>query len=97
MGVFRAVCGGFKCVKPGAKNKNEKFQKCALGDTFMQCVYQKIDTKVVRNNKTLYFIRKYFRFVQILKAVSFYIFYLSQKIYNPKDKTFLYGGCKNVL
>lgn len=42
----KAVCGGFKCVKPGAKNKNEKFQKCGLGDTFMQCVYQKIDTKI---------------------------------------------------
>ena len=51
MGVFRAVCGGFKCVKPGAKNKNEKFQKCALGDTFMQCVYQKIDTKVVSSEQ----------------------------------------------
>ena len=45
-GVLRVVCGGFKCIKPGMKNKNEKSQKCGLGDTFMQCVYQKIDTKV---------------------------------------------------
>ena len=57
------ACGGFKCIKPGVKNKNEKSEKCGLGDTFMQCVYQKIDTKVDCNKiKTMRKKSIYFRF-----------------------------------
>ena len=64
IGVCRAVCGGFKCIKPGEKNKNEKSQKCGAGDTFMQCVYQKIDTKVDCNKiKIMREKNIYFRFV----------------------------------
>lgn len=42
----KAVCGGFKCIKPEGKNKPEKSEKCSVGDKFMQCVYQKIDTQI---------------------------------------------------
>lgn len=46
--LSRAACGGLKCIKPEGKNRSAKSEKCSVGDKFMQCVYQKIDTQVNR-------------------------------------------------
>ena len=46
--LCRAACGGLKCIKPEGKNRSAKSEKCSVGDKFMQCVYQKIDSQVRR-------------------------------------------------
>jgi len=42
----KAACGGFKCLKPSGKNRSAKAEKCSVGDKFMQCVYQKVDSQI---------------------------------------------------
>ena len=44
---FRALCGGYKCMKSTFKGNKPK--KCKVADQFMQCVYQKIDTHLCSN------------------------------------------------
>lgn len=39
----KSSCGGYRCLKSHFTKKPEK---CRVADQFMQCVYQKIDTKI---------------------------------------------------
>ena len=48
-------------MKPGGKNMSAKAEKCSVGDKFMQCVYQKIDSQVkeriISSDKNLLFLQ----------------------------------------